>query len=363
MNFFPLKISNIITETPDTKTYVLDVPLDLKQHFMFLAGQYLTVSFTIQGVEYRRSYSLCTPPYLGEPAVTVKSVVGGAVSNYMNKTLQVGDTILAMKPNGLFHLIPESDQKRQHYFFAAGSGITPVRAMIETVLEEEPKSTCHLFYGSRNEHQIIFKDRLAELESKYAGQFFVHYILSRPIKYKAKGLRGFLGRKEIKWDGLTGRIDVTTLSNFLKDQPIKFDKALFYLCGPGDFISQVETYLKSRNIDKHHIKKEYFASNTNSPKSTIESVPSTATVTLRGETFTVQVPSGSTVLDALKEADRDPPYSCSSGACATCMAKVLKGSVIMDVCYALEDEEIEKGYVLSCQSKPQSPNIEITFDI
>ncbi|MEZ4909699.1 MAG: ferredoxin--NADP reductase [Saprospiraceae bacterium] len=363
MDFFPLKISNIIIETPDTKTFVLDVPSDLKQNFSFFSGQYLTLSFNIFNEEYRRSYSICTPPHSGQLAVTVKSVVGGTVSNHMNKMLKIGDTISAMVPAGGFRLIPESDQKRQHYFFAAGSGITPVISMIETVLEDEPKSTCHLFYGSRNEHQIIFKTRLEQLISRYSGQFFVHYILSRPIKYKAKGLLGLFGKKDVKWDGLTGRIDVTTLSNFFKDQPIKSERAIFYLCGPGDFISHIEVYLKSRNIEKNQIKKEYFLANTNSPKSTIMGLDSMAKITLRGETFSLQIPAGTTILEALKDDDKDPPYSCSSGACATCMAKVTKGSVTMDACYALEDEEIAKGFVLTCQSKPQSPEIELTFEI
>lgn len=363
MQFHSLKILKIVSESSDTRTFYLEIPADLRSDYQHLPGQYLTVKADINGKEVRRAYSICTSPDAIAPGITIKKVSKGLMSNYLNDRVREGDSLDIMTPEGNFVVNTNHTSSRDHYFIAAGSGITPVMSMISAILEHEPKSVCYLLYGSRDEDSIIFKSQLDNLVKKYEDQFFVSYVLSQPLTRKEGGIGGFFSKKIVDWKGMKGRINDSCCAEFFTAHAPKTTDRQYYICGPGDLIQKVEAYLHNRHIDKKLIHKEYFASS-NTEKSKDAGITSgSVSVTLKGETFEIIVPKGKTILDILVDAKKDPPYSCTSGACSTCMAKVTEGEVTMDSCYSLEDDEIAAGYILTCQAHPKSERVVLTYDV
>lgn len=363
MEFHSLKISKIVSETVDTKTIYLEIPTNLKEEYNHLPGQYLTVRAEINGKELRRAYSICTSPGSDVLGITIKKVKKGIMSSFLNENVKEGDFLNVMTPEGNFIVKTDHLSSRDHYFVAAGSGITPIISMIETILEHEPKSVCYLLYGSRDENSIIFKNQLEQIAKKYEDQLFVQHVLSQPSKIKPGGIAGLFGKKVSEWKGMKGRITESHCSEFFKSfEPKNIDRH-YYVCGPGDMIEKVVGFLQSRHIDNKKIHKEYFTSGTSEKSLNIGILNATVSVTLKGNTFDILVPKGKTILDVLVEAKKDPPYSCTSGACSTCMAKITEGEVSMDSCYALEDDEVSAGYILTCQSHPKTEKVVLSYDI
>lgn len=363
--FYPLQVSQVRPETDDAVTVFFTVPENLKETFQYKQGQYLTLRFQLNGKEERRPYSMCSSPLEDELAVTVKRTPDGLVSNHINDNLKAGDTVEVMPPDGRFYTPLQEDQKKSYYLFGAGSGITPLMSIIKTILEKEPMSTVHLLYGNRNEECIIFKEGLDALAQRYQDQFIVEYILSQPKRAKAGGLFGFLAKGATNWDGPVGRIERQQVVDFLERYPARNAATEYFICGPGTMIDTVEATLLNEGIDKKRIHTERFT--TSSPKlNGTNHVPAKSKrqliAHLHGEEIKTEVPENKTILDHLLDLRYDPPYSCHSGACSTCMAKMIKGSVKMDACYALDDDEIAEGYVLTCQSHPTSDEVELTYD-
>lgn len=359
--FYPLKVKEVIQETADTVSLRFSIGADLADTFKYIQGQYITLRFTIQGQEERRAYSMSSSPIEEHLCVTVKRVKGGKVSNHIADQVKVGDTVDVMPPQGRFYTPLDADQRKTYYLFAAGSGITPLMSILKTVVEQEPQSAVHLLYGSRYDDAIIFHQELEALQSKYAGQFSVDFIVSQPKKEKTSWFK----KSTMKWQGAVGRIDKKAFKQFIDKYPVQGANGEYFVCGPGAMIDLVETELQARSIDNKHIHSERFV---NAAEAAAKKANSTggagqATVTLRGETFTIDVPAKKTILDVLNDERKDAPYSCLAGACSTCMAKVTKGKVKMDACYALDDDEIAQGYTLACQAHPESDDVELTFDI
>jgi len=371
MDFFQLRIKQKITETPDTVTLEFDIPDELRDLFSYKQGQYLTLRLQINGRELRRSYSMSSSPLENRLAVTVKKVPGGQVSVYLHDKAQVGDSLEVAPPAGRFFNELDPEKRRSYYLFGAGSGITPLMSIIKTTLESEPMSAIFLLYGSRNEEHIIFRDELDQISERYVGQLHVEHILSQPQKESTGGgLFGVFKKSSTNWKGKIGRINGRAANTFLDENMAHGPESdcFYFICGPGDMADSIKTTLLNRDVAAKQIHTEHFVNATHTPGEIAENGTSAAggkrvVVHLKGERIELPVPEGATVLDVLVKAKFDPPYSCTAGACSTCMAKLISGKVRMDACYALDDEEVKGGYILTCQSHPETDVVELTYDM
>jgi len=363
--FHTLTVQSVTRETADAVTVAFTIPDALEDTFSYKQGQYLTLRFSINGEDVRRAYSMSSSPLDNEIAVTVKQVDGGLVSSHINQSLQAGDQVEVMPPEGRFYTDLDPDHRKDYYLIGAGSGITPLMSILRTVLEKEPMSRIILLYGNRNEDCIIFEDQLNALTQKYDGQLFVRHILSQPKREKAKGIGGLFSKGKIKWEGPVGRISPAVINQLLADFPKKAPQAEFFICGPGNLIDTTEKALKERGIDEKAIHSERFTTGTKGKEASKVAGTEGAIVKvhLDGQEIEVAVPPNKTILDVLLAQKYDPPYSCTSGACSSCMAKVITGSVRMETCFALDDDEVEEGYILTCQSHPTTDSVEITYEV
>jgi ring-1,2-phenylacetyl-CoA epoxidase subunit PaaE len=368
MDFFELKIKNKTAETADTTTIELDIPVELRDLFTYKQGQYLTLRLYVDGQELRRSYSMSSSPLEDRLAVTVKKVTGGLASTYLHDQAKVGDTLEVAPPQGRFFNDLNPDKRRTYYVFAAGSGITPLLSIIKTTLESEPMSAIFLLYGSRNEENIIFRDELDQLSERYVGQLHVEHVLSQPRKESTGGgLFGIFKKSTTNWQGKIGRINADTASTFLDDNLAHGPESdcIYFICGPGDMPDLIKATLLEREIPAKQIYTERFVNATHTPGDISEGGISgkRIIVHLKGQRIELPVPEGATILDVLVKAKMDPPYSCTAGACSTCMAKLINGKVKMEACYALDDEEVKAGYILTCQSQLETELVELTYDM
>lgn len=356
--FHKIKVKEVIEETADAKTIVLDIPVNLKEAFSYQAGQYLTFESEINGEVVRRSYSLCTFSGVDDlPAVTVKRVEGGRMSNYFNDQVSAGTELDVMPPIGNFTTELNESNSKHYVLFAGGSGITPVYGIAKAVLNSEPNSQVTLVYANRDQDSVIFKDGLKSLEEAHNERFKVLHSYDKA---------------PFTWFGLKGQLTTEKVENIIKNKiGGSFDTLPYYICGPGPMMSVIKEGLLSAGVPKENINIEYFTAPTsNSEESQPEDTAaeegfdgtSEITLTVYGKTHTVNCDENTTILNAAMKEGIDPPYSCTVGVCTTCRAKVSKGSVHMLEREGLSDQEIEDGFVLTCQSQPRSAKIELNYE-
>lgn len=350
--FHKLTVQEINAETEDCVRIDFVIPTELTKIFEFLPGQYLTLKTDIGGEEIRRSYSICSLPGSDVVSVAVKKIEGGRFSTYANQALKAGDKLEVMPPMGGF-VLPADLAAAQHYvFYAAGSGITPCLSMIGYILEHTTQANVSLFYGNRHTDSIIFKEKLEGLKNSYLDRFGLYHILSR---------------EALDSPLFCGRIDAEKCSTFeQKLNPFK-GQSQYYLCGPAEMVFEVKESLLSMGIDSHHVHFELFTTE-GIPKAAAkvsQNTQAAAHIKMKLDglefEFDYKGDEGS-ILDAALKNGADLPFACKGGVCSTCKAHCEEGEVSMAVNYALEPDEVEAGYVLTCQAVPKSEKVYINFD-
>lgn len=355
IHFHSLRVKKVEKETKDCVSIEFDVPEELKEAFQFKQGQNLTIKKVFNGEELRRSYSICSSPFDNKLKVAVKKAEAGVFSSWANEELKAGAYLEVLPPTGKFYTELHPSQKKNYVAFAAGSGITPILSIIKTTLITEPKSEFTLVYGNRTKNSVIFKEELEALKDKFIDRFRICHILSRELT-----------DVEIN----NGRIDVDKLELlFSKLIDIKTCDE-FFICGPEEMIFCIKGYLEGKGVANDKIHFELFTvpgekkSEVRSQKSETGQGPKAKVrVKLDGIVFDFDLAYESeSILDAALKKGADLPYACKGGVCTTCKAKLTEGKVSMDVNWGLEPEEVEKGYILTCQSHPETEKIVVDFD-
>ena len=363
--FHPLRVRTVEPDTSEAVIVSFDVPPDLREAFGFTQGQYLTLRKTIEGVDLRRSYSICAGVDDGELRVGVRKVKGGVFSNWINAHLQPGDSVSVMAPQGRFFVPLDPAARRHHVGFAGGSGITPILSIMKTVLAREPHSRFTLVYGNRSLRSTMFKEELEDLKNRYMTRLVLQHVFSDEHTDSPLSM-GLMNRDKI----------AELLASVLPAASI----AQAYICGPFQMNDEAEAALLAAGVPESRIHIERFG--VAAATTGISGQPANQTVGavvhearpgdaeqariviirdgLRREiNFSRDQPS---ILDAASAAGLEVPFSCTSGVCGTCRAKVLEGDVRMERNFALSKDEVAAGFVLTCQAHPMTPQVVLSFD-
>jgi ferredoxin-NADP reductase len=325
-----LTVADVIDETADTRSFVLDVPPALEARFAYVVGQYCTFRATIGG-EIVRCYSMSSSPQTGDPfTVTVKRVRGGKMSNWMNDTLVPGETIDAMPPAGRFVL---RAAETPIVAFAGGSGITPILSIMKTALATTARQIT-LVYANRDPDSVIFAETIERLRAGSDGRLSVHHHL----------------------DSEKGFLDAAACARLVGDRT----QADFFVCGPGPYMKVVQAGLDQRGVDPGRVFIERF--DLPDEARSVESETESITIRLEGRKRRVRYEPGDTILDTARRAGLDPPFACQAGNCGTCMAHLGEGKVTMRVNNALAADEVEQGWILTCQAIPRSREVVVDYD-
>ncbi|MDT4913430.1 MAG: ring,2-phenylacetyl-CoA epoxidase subunit PaaE [Pseudonocardiales bacterium] len=343
--FHPLTVARVEPLTDDSAAVTFDVPDHLRAAFTFAPGQ----SLTVRRGEERRSYSICAP--VGRPPrIGVREVIGGAVSGWLVHEVRPGDVLEVQPPSGTF--TPELGAPGDHVLIAAGSGITPMISIAGSLLAASPDATVTIVYGNRRSDSVMFADDVADLKDAYPARMRLIHVLSREPQ-------------EVEL--FNGRLDAGRLRTLLPATVDVAGVAHWWLCGPFGMVSDAIDVLTALDVERGRIHRELFY---------VEDVPpaeirhddapigagTEATVVLDGRTTTVTVPVGMPILDAAQKVRPDLPFACKGGVCGTCRARVTAGSVTMRRNYALEDNEVAAGYVLTCQALPTTDTVTVDYD-
>jgi ferredoxin-NADP reductase len=331
--YHPLTVLDVVDETHDTRSFVLDIPLEVADTFHYVAGQFCTFRATIDGDEVVRCYSMSSAPDVDDPfTTTVKRVPQGRMSNWMTDALAPGDTIDVLRPTGLFVL---HEHDTPIVAFAGGSGITPVISIIKSALATTDRSI-RLVYANRDRDSVIFASTIQQLAESANDRLSVHHHL----------------------DTDAGFLDPVACASLVGER----DGADFYICGPGPYMATVEAGLETLGVGPDQVFIERFELPEERPVATGEPTTESIVIRLAAQTHTVPYQAGDTILETARRGGLNPPFSCEQGNCATCMAHLDAGSATMRVNNALSPGEVAEGWVLTCQSLPTSTELVVDYD-
>jgi ring-1,2-phenylacetyl-CoA epoxidase subunit PaaE len=343
--FHPLTVARVDPLTDDSAAVTFDVPPTLAGRFAFAPGQ----SLTVRRGDERRSYSICAVRGRA-PRIGVREVAGGAVSGWLVRQVRAGDVVEVQEPSGSF--VPDLDTPGQHVLIAAGSGITPVLSIAGSLLAAQDSSSVTVLYGNRRSDSVMFADELADLKDTYPGRICLVHVLSREPR-------------EVEL--FNGRLDAAKLRALL---PVTVDVAAvdhWWLCGPFGMVEDAIGLLTELGVPRARIHRELFYVEDAPPAQAVHAEApagpgAEVTVLLDGRRSTTTVPAGTPVLDGAQRVRPDLPFACKGGVCGTCRARLVEGEVTMRRNYALEQEELDAGYILTCQSLPASPSVIVDYD-
>ncbi len=347
--FHSLRVAAIDEVTDDSVALTFEVPAELRDDYAFTAGQHLS----IRGPDdKRRSFSIFTSPSSGLLRVGVKRLPGGVFSDGVLRDLRVGDTLEVMTPAGRFTVVPAPEARRRYVAIAAGSGITPVLSIVTTLLEGEPEAEVTLVYANRTHASVMFLEELHDLKDSHPDRFWLMHVLSREPQ---------------DVELLSGRLDGDRLRRILAALLPPAEVDAWFLCGPQQMVVDLRQVLLDVGVPGDRVHTELFHADP-VPRRTVAPIvgaPGGAHVTIRldgrSSSFDLR-PDDVGVLEAALRVRSDLPFACRGGVCGTCRARLVEGEVAMDVNYALEPEEIARGYVLTCQAHPASERVVLDYD-
>lgn len=350
--FHSLRVVEVKSETSDSVSVTFDVPIELSTTFRYLPGQHMTLRAFVDGEDVRRSYSICANAVGGKLRVGVRAITRGKLSNWVVNNLAAGDWIDVMPPIGAFTIEPDPGRRRQLGFIAAGAGITPILSLLSTTLEVEPATTCTLIFANRESRSIMFLDEVEGLKDRYPERFQLIHVLSREPQLVPL---------------LSGRLDREKLEEIF-DRLVPFaDIDEWFLCGPYGLVENARQVIEGRGVPRKAVHDELFFAEPLPDQ--IEEAEDTegfteVNFTLDGRSSQVLVdPAGLSILDHALRVRRELPFSCKGGICATCKARLVEGEVRMDENWALVADELAAGFVLTCQSHPLTPKVELDYDV
>jgi ring-1,2-phenylacetyl-CoA epoxidase subunit PaaE len=347
--FHRLRVASVERLTDDAVAVTFDVPQHLGADYAFTAGQHVNVSVP-GGDGIRRSYSICAPQGSGLLRIAIKRIPDGTFSSFALGALSPGDELDVMTPAGRFTPDLDVGNAKHYVAVAAGSGITPVISIIGSILQVEPASRVTLVYGNRTSQTVMFLDELSDLKDVYPDRLHLVHVLSREAR---------------ETDLLSGRIDEARLERLLGIliPPETVDE--WYLCGPLELVTTARRVLLAHGVDRAHVHSELFHVGEPPPPPPLDrpATLSVVTAVLDGRRSTVELADpDETVLEAVLRVRNDAPYACKGGVCGTCRAKLLDGKLDMERNFALEEDEVQAGYVLTCQSHPSTPAVSLDYD-
>ncbi len=360
LSFHPLKVASVERIAEDAVCLSIEVPPELRDAYAFRAGQYVTVRRTIGEREERRTYSIVTPPGHAVIRLGVRVQTGGGMSGELSRRLRAGDRLDVGTPMGRFHTAISAERCYSYLAFAAGSGITPILSLAAEVLAREPRSRFTLIYGNRSIARTMFLEETLALKNRFIDRFAVHFVMSREPQ-------------QTEW--LNGRIDGPKVRELARHMAEIAAADEYLICGPGDMVEEVRTALKELNGNAP-IRFERFAAAGARPRGPLPPMPqaagaasapqdvlATISVVMDGRRRSFPMSAGDeSVLAAAERAGLELPFSCRSGICATCRARITHGAAVMTHNIALEPWETEAGFVLCCQARPTTRTLDISYD-
>jgi ring-1,2-phenylacetyl-CoA epoxidase subunit PaaE len=351
--FHSLKVALVERETADAVSLTFAIPPELSADYRYEPGQHLGLRVRLGDEELRRSYSICSAPHDNELRIAIKKVAGGRFSAWAVETLQSGAAIDVMTPEGRFHTPLDARNQKHYVAFAAGSGITPIISLARTILAREPRSSFTLVYGNRRQATVMFHEALEDLKDRYLARFALYNVFSREMQ---------------EVDLFNGRIDGAKVRAFLDTliPAATIDEA--FVCGPASMIDEVEHALLAGGVAAGHVHVERFGTPTAVGEAEVaqpaeDAADARITLAMDGVQREVDfLRAHGSILEAGLAAGLDLPYSCKGGMCCTCRARLVEGEVKMHKNFALEQADVEAGYVLACQSYPLTSRVVLSFD-